>query len=308
MKLTSILLFLLMTVTSYSQSNYERKAISVNDWIDGDLYIAQNHSEKLVIIVAGSGPTDRNGNQPQIPNNSLKFLAEGLVQNGINVYTFDKKIIKQMLQPDFDESKLLFEDMVNDVQEIVEFFKKEKKYKNIYLIGHSEGSLVSILAAQKSNVSGLISIAGTAQSIDRILSQQIAQQAPFLSEETNQILEQLKSGKLMEKIHPMLEPIFRKSVQPYLISWMKYSPIEEIQKLNCPILILHGNKDLQVTIEEAKELHKVYPKSKIEIFDNMNHILKDISGDTNENMASYSNPDLPVNAELIVSITNFIEQ
>lgn len=301
-----LMLLLLFSVSGLAQK-FKTEEIVVNQWIDGTIYKTNPSSSDLVIIVPGSGPTDRNGNQPQMINNSLKFLAEGLAEKEINAFTYDKKFLKQMKQADFDESQLIFDDLVEDVVEIVRFFDDLSSYKNIYLLGHSEGALVGLLAAQQLQIAGFVSIAGVAEPIDVILKQQIGKQAPFLLEETEGILAELKIGKQVENVSPMLQTIFRESVQPYLISWMKYNPLIEIQQLNCPILLLQGTKDLQVSVENAEKLHQSYPNSDLVIIDQMNHILKPISGGEAEIFTSYNQADLPISETLVHSIVKFIQ-
>ena len=95
--------------------------------------------------------------------------------------------------------------------------------------------------------------------------------------------------------------------QPFLIDWMKYNPQTEIAKLKLPILIINGTKDIQVGVENAELLHKAVPSSQKVIIENMNHIFKEITKDE-QNMASYNNPDLPIQKELVTTIVNFINQ
>lgn len=105
----------------------------------------------------------------------------------------------------------------------------------------------------------------------------------------------------------MLASLFRESVQPCMISWIKYNPQDEIKKLKIPVLVINGTKDLQVSISEAELLKQAKPDAKMEIIENMNHLFKEIKGDEKENMATYTNPDLPVMKELISKINLFIK-
>ena len=303
------LLIFLLGISSYSQDDFSIQPLSATEWIDGDLYLPAKESKdaSLVILIPGSGPTDRNGNQVGMQTNAYKFLAEELSKKGIHVFTYDKSFLKQIEKNVFKEEELVFEEGANDVVDIVQFFKKNKKYKTIYLVGHSEGSLVGILASQKENVSGFISIAGSGKPIDFILKEQITKQAPFLLDETTQILAELKHGNQVDEINPYLAALFRKEVQPFLISWMKYDPKTEIGKLKIPILILQGTKDIQVSNENAELLHQGSPRSKLVFLENMNHVLKNIAGGDAENRMSYNQMDLPVSPELVHEIQEFIQ-
>ena len=259
----------------------------------------------LVIFIAGSGPTDRNGNSGMLKNNSLKFLAEELSLNNIGSYRFDKSIITAVKKEDFKEENVRFEDEVEEIKEIIAHFKQNKSFSKIYVLGHSQGSLIGILAA-KNGADGLISIAGAGKPIDAIIIEQIEKQAPFLKEDTVHILAELKRGKLVDNINPNLIALFRKSVQPYLISWIQYNPQQEIHRLDIPILIVHGTKDIQVNVDEAELLKEANLNATLIIISNMNHIFKKIDGDMIENQKSYNNPELPVMNELTQSIVSFI--
>lgn len=261
----------------------------------------------LVIFIPGSGPTDRNGNSGMMKNNSLKFLAEALSNQNIATYRFNKSVLTAVKKEGFKEDNIRFEDQVEEVKEIVAHFKKNKSISKIYLMGHSEGSLVGILAA-KNEVDGLISIAGAGRPIDEIIAEQIGKQAPFLKEDTVKILEELKKGKLVDEVNPYLISLFRKSVQPYLISWIKYHPQQEIHQLKIPVLIINGTKDIQVPASDAELLKAANLDADLLIIKDMNHIFKKIEADLVENQQSYTNPDLPVMPELVTAIVKFINK
>ncbi|NVJ46579.1 MAG: alpha/beta hydrolase, partial [Cytophagia bacterium] len=78
-----------------------------------------------------------------------------------------------------------------------------------------------------------------------------------------------------------------------------------IEKLEIPILVIAGSTDLQVTVEDAQRLQIANPNAELKVIDGMNHVLKNSSAETNENMASYSNPKLPLNTEFKASINSF---
>lgn len=299
---------LLVTITMVSQEKKEvqTQEIEVNSLLKGTLFSPDKVTKetKLVILIAGSGPTNRNGNSTVGGvNNSLKFLAEGLTQNGIAVFSYDKRIFAQMATKTLDEKTLSFEDFINDAKDVITYFKSQKKYSKIIIAGHSEGSLIGMVAAN-GNADGYISIAGAGRPIDEILSEQIAKNSAFLKEEADKDLALLKEGKTFENKNQMLASLFRESVQPYLISWIKYDPIAEIKKLKIPILIINGTKDLQVPASDAELLHKATPKSELKIIENMNHVFKEIIND-DDNMKSYSNSKLPVIPQLITYISKF---
>lgn len=299
-------LLLLFSTILFSQE-IKTDEVIINSLIEGTLFspITTTKKTNLVILIAGSGPTNRNGNQVGMQNNSLKFLAEGIASNEIAVFSYDKRIIKQMKEGNLEEEKLNFTDFINDTKDVIAFFRQQKKYNKIIIAGHSEGSLIGMIAAN-GNADAYISIAGPGRTIDLIIIEQIEKQAAFLKKETEENFKILKTGKTFELKNKMLASIFRESVQPYMISWMQYNPQEEIKKLNIPILIINGNKDIQVSENEAQLLHEAAPKASLKIIDKMNHVFKEINQEA-ENLKSYSNPNLPVMPELIESINNFIK-
>ena len=309
MKKLFYVLLLIASTTAFSQntSGFTTENIAVNSLLNGTLYapIRQNNTTNLVILIAGSGPTNRDGNQIGLTNNSLKLLAESLVKNGIAVYSYDKRIFAQMAAGKLDEASLSFDNFIDDAKEVVLYFKNQKKYHSITIAGHSEGALIGMVAAN-GNADAYISIAGAGRPIDKVLLEQIGKQAPFLKEEVEKNLATLKSGNTFELKNQMLASLFRASVQPYMISWIKYHPQNEIKKLQIPSLLINGDKDIQVNVQDAQLLQQAKPDAQLQIIPNMNHIFKVIQGDDAENKASYTNPELPICTELTSIITTFI--
>jgi pimeloyl-ACP methyl ester carboxylesterase len=297
-----ILMFSLGWVSVVAQ--FQTQELIIDQKIHGTLFQSDKESNQLAIIIPGSGPTDRNGNQHQLENNSLRFLAEGLASHKINAFTFDKAFFHDKT---FDSSKMVFENMVEDVSLLVHYFQSENPKTKIILVGHSEGSLVGILVAQKQKVDYLVSLAGTGVSIDETITSQIEKQAPFLVNDTKAVFAELKNGQIVEDFYPMLASVFNKESQPFLISWMKYNPQLEIKKVNTRTLLVQGTKDLQVRVEDANLLKSAKPNAKLVILENMNHVLKEIKGDDTENMTSYNQPDLPLHPQLVSSIVEFVK-
>lgn len=305
----SILTFLLISSFCFGQEVIETElSIPTNhETIKGNLIdVSSSEKTPLVIIIPGSGPTDRDGNNVQMKNNSLKYLAEGLANENISSYRYDKSVLSFGANAKEKVDSLKFETFIEEAKSVVLHFKNTEKYSEIIVAGHSQGSLVGLISSQE-NVSKFISIAGPGRPLDAILEEQIAKQAPFLLEETKRILAELKQGKIVKEFNPMLASLFNKNVQPFLISWLKYNPQDEIKKLAIPALIINGSKDLQVANLDAELLHKASGNSELYLIDSMNHILKEIKGDMTENMTSYANPELPIIPELIEIISAFIK-
>ena len=303
-----ILLLLFTSTIAFSQAeSFKTEEIAINSLIKGTLFNPSTISSqtKLVILIAGSGPTNRSGNQIGLVNNSLKFLSENLAQKGIAVFSYDKRIIAQMISGKIDEKSLSFDDFINDAKEVVSYFKNQKKYQKIIIAGHSEGSLIGMVSSQ-TNVDAFVSLAGAGNTIDVIIGQQVVKQLPTLKAEVDKNFAILKTGKTFHNENSLLESLFRESVQPYMISWLKYNPQEEIKKLTIPILIINGTKDSQIAEENAFLLKQAYPKAQIEIIQNMNHVFKEVENET-QNIEAYSNPNLPIIPSLVNTLDKFIK-
>lgn len=281
--------------------------VEINQLIKGSLFTPANVSGKkvLVILIAGSGPTNRSGNQIGGINNSLKYLAQGLATKGHYVFSYDKRIIAQVIAGTVDEQSLRFEHFVTDAKDAVAHFRATELYDKIVIAGHSEGSLIGMMAANGS-ADAFISLAGAGRTIDDIIVDQISEKVPALSAEVRAGLDKIKQNEEVDSTNPILSSLFRKSVQPYLRSWIALDPLQEIQKLEMPILILNGTKDMQVKTTEAELLKAARPDAQLHIITNMNHIFKEIEGDSAENLATYNDASLPVMPELIDTIDKFL--
>ena len=289
----------------HSRFREEERSVAVNGGtIKGSLMLPDNISMQtpVALIIAGSGATDRNCNDgATLHTNAYKMLAENLAENGIASFRFDKRLIGASKGFTPDESKLSFDDFVQDAVQLIAYLK-EQGYGKIYIIGHSEGALIGTLAAQRTKVAALVSLCGAGENIALTLKRQLNHP------EANMVIDELRGGKMTNKVPPSLQVIFRASVQPYLISWMKYEPAAELRKLKIPILIVGGSTDLQVPVADADMLKKAVPEAELLVINGMNHILKDAPADRNANMVTYTQSELPLNKELTAGLNRFLSQ
>lgn len=308
MKLKLVLLLLLFFEIIPAQNpTFNSEDLSIDTLINGTLLIPSDKKKiPLAIIIQGSGPTDRDGNQKNLINNSLKYLAEGLYHKEIASFRYDKRFVKLVLEGNFDESEVDFNDFIKDAINVVDHFKEDQRFSEIIIIGHSQGSLVGMMAAQEKNVSKFISLAGAGQEIDDVVIDQLQKQSPALVENARKSFDDLRVNGVAQNYSPFLASIFRASLQAFMISWMNYNPQIEIAKLSIPVLIINGDNDFQVQVSEAEKLKSVKPNADLVIIPNMNHIFKEIKGDLEENQKSYNNEELPVMKKLIKSIKLFI--
>ena len=307
-RIVLILIFLLLFSSLFAQ-NEEIVTLSTQTGnIEGTLLVPEtDKTPPVALIIAGSGPTDREGNNPMMTNNSLKMLATGLNKNGIASLRYDKRGIAKSKNAEFKESDFRFEHLIQDAKDWVALLNQDDRFSDIFVIGHSEGSLIGMIASQDSNVSKFISIAGAGQTVDKVIKTQLASQLPIVLEKSLPILDKLVHGETVENVPTMLNSLFRPSVQPYLISWFKYDPQIEIAKLKIPVLIIQGTTDIQVNGDEAKRLANANQKAVIKMIEGMNHIMKVAELDRQKNIETYYQPELPLAEGLIKSIVNFID-
>jgi hypothetical protein len=292
-----------------ADTTYAESAIVLHT-ATGDIYgtltlPATSGKTPVALLIAGSGPTDRNGNNPMMKNESLRLLAYGLAKNKIASLRFDKRAVGESKGAAKSETDLRFEDYINDAKGWIELLKKDNRFSKVAVVGHSEGSLIGMIAAA-GLADGYVSIAGAGKSADKILKEQLANQPQMVKDSSFPIIDSLVMGKTVQQVNPTLFALFRPSVQPYMISWFRYDPQVEIKKLTIPILVIQGTNDIQVSVEDAKLLAKANDHARLVLIQNMNHIFKMVEGDKKANFATYSDPSLPISEELVSSITDFI--
>ena len=261
----------------------------------------------VALIIAGSGPTDRNGNSPLMKSESLQKLAYGLAANNIASLRFDKRGIGASQSAMKSEADLRFEDYINDAKGWIELLKKDDRFSKVIVAGHSEGSLIGMIAALDL-AHGFISMAGAGKSADKLLKELLSAQPAEVKDPSFPIIDSLVMGKTVQHVPINLFTLFRPSIQPYMISWFHYDPQAELKKLTIPILVIQGTNDLQVTVDDAKLLAKANEHAQLLLIQNMNHIFRIVEGDKKENLATYITPELPISDELVKSIAQFIRR
>jgi uncharacterized protein len=265
----------------------------------------------VVLLIAGSGPTDRDGNSAGLPgaNNSLKLLAEGLAVRGIATLRYDKRGVGASLSAGPLEDDLRFETYVDDAAAWTRQLQADPRFSTVSVLGHSEGSLIGMLAAERAGAGAFISVAGIARSAGEVLRDQLRPRLPpALWEESERILAALEAGERVDSVPAALQVLYRPSVQPYLISWLRYVPAEVLARLTPPVLLVQGTTDIQVGVGEAHALQQALPAAELRLIEGMNHVLKEVPPDLALQQASYSEPSLPVVPELLEQIHAFVMQ
>lgn len=313
-KLLLILYGAFVFTNSYAQTalfSEEILSVKIADGILEGTLVTPIKAEKcpVVLIIAGSGPTDRDCNSAAgLKTNSFKKLAEELADQGIASLRYDKRFVgKSKVKQNVAD--VTFDDYVNDAVRWLDTLKMmDKRFNKIIVAGHSEGSLIGMLAVQKTKVDAYISLCGPAQTMDSIILEQINKQAPALTPQLAAIYDKWRKGEKTDTIPPMLMSVANPYVKKFMISQMNYIPKIEIGKVPIPILIVSGKNDIQVLPKEAEGLLQGNPQAQVKYFDNMTHVLKD--GDTNlaTLMKTYNNPDLPLTVGLSNILADFIKK
>jgi len=259
-----------------------------------------------VVIIAGSGPTDRDGNQALLKSDSLKLLGRALAAKGIAALRYDKRGIAESAAAATREDYLRFETYVADVVQWVTWLRQNPRFLRVGLIGHSEGSLIGMLAAKPAKVDAFVSLAGSGRAAPALIRDQLdAKLTPSLKARSSEILDELVAGRKVADVPKELAALYRPSVQAYLISWFKYDPVREIAALAVPVLIVQGTTDLQVSVDDARRLAEAKQDAKLRLIDGMNHVLKHAALLAGQ-QAAYTDPSLPIKAEVAEVITEFL--
>lgn len=261
---------------------------------------------QVVLIIAGSGPTDRDGNNPSMTCDAYKKIAYELAKNNIASLRYDKRGIAESVASVERESDLVFDNYVQDAAAWITLLKADKRFKNVVVIGHSEGSLIGMCAAYQAKADKYISVAGIGRPASDLLKEQLEAQGAEVKRLAFPLIDSLVQGLSVNVVDPSMQSIFRPSVQPYLISWFKYNPLASIKQIKVPVLLIQGTNDIQVPVEDAKRLLVAKPSAKLMLIDGMNHVLRLSDREREKNLATYNNPELPLAVGLMDAIIAFI--
>jgi pimeloyl-ACP methyl ester carboxylesterase len=295
---------------------FEEKApvnITPIDVSAGDLHgtlLSPRKKSPVVLIVPGSGPTDRDGNNPAARTNMYKLLAEGLAAEGIATVRVDKRGLFGSAGAG-NPNAVSVAIYANDYRAWIDAIREQTGRKCVWLLGHSEGALmVSAAAEGRKDVCGLILVSGMGRKMGDVIRAQLKANpanAPLL-DQAFAALDDLEAGRRPDtsNMHPALLPLFAPQVQDFLISVFTTDPVEAVRRARKKTLIVQGTTDLQVTEEDARLLNKA-PRTTMELIRGMNHVLKEAPLDRAGNLATYANPDLPLHPKLVDEIEDFVK-
>ena len=310
-----------MVSAIFSGLAQEREVVIACDWgdISATLSTPMEGSDVAVLIVAGSGPTDRNGNSGQALNTyAYKMLSDELVNGGVAVLRYDKRAIgRSILNDPTTIPNLVFDDFVDDAVRCVDYLRGEG-FKRVIVAGHSEGGEIALHMALRDDVvvDGLVLLCCPGFSMDQILTAQLsAQLVPqymgLMATATN-IMKRIKRGETVpvESIPQELISLFHPSVQRFLCSSMAFDPAELMSRVEQPTLIISGGRDIQVSKSNAERLIAKAKNGTHRHFEQMTHILKD--ADTNDRIQQllgvYTNANLALTEGVSDAILDFVKR
>lgn len=256
-----------------------------------------------VILVSGSGQQTREENI--FGFEVFTTLANYLNEKGIAVLRYDDRGVGESTG---DMSVGNTFDNAADASAGIDFLKTQKEIdpNKIGIIGHSEGGVIAtILASKRKDLAFIVMMAGTALRGDEILMSQtrliseasnIPEQEIEKSEKQNRLIyDALLNDKSWEEIKELLTSelndedsltstelkIYEKAfTSDWMRTFIKYNPVSDFDKIECPVLALFGGKDLQVDaklnseamVKKFKELNK--SNYTIKIFEDANHLFQ----------------------------------
>lgn len=268
-----------------------------------------------VLIIPGSGPTDRDGNNPLGVRGAVyRQLAEALAARGIATLRIDKRGLFGSKSAIADANAVTIGDYAADVHAWIDMLRAKTGRSCVWLLGHSEGSLVALKAAQDpGGICGVILVSGAGRPYGEVIRAQLRANpanAPLLAA-GEAAIDQLEAGKKVDgaTLPPPLQPLFRDNVQGFLIEAFSYDPAKLVAAVKLPVLILQGDKDLQVATTEAELLKRGQPAATLKLLPGVNHVLKPVDGDDRAaNAATYGNADLAIAPAVPDAIAAFVRK
>ncbi|HEX8533826.1 MAG TPA: alpha/beta fold hydrolase [Allosphingosinicella sp.] len=242
-----------------------------------------------------------------------RLLADGLAAQGVSSLRVDKRGIAASAAAASTEQNLRIETFAEDARGWARKLREETGAPCVWLLGHSEGTLHALIASQQNpDVCGLVLVSPLGRKAGDVMREQLRANpanAPILNEALS-IIEKLEAGQTVsvEGMHPALLPLFRPSVQPFVISMMQIDPPQLLREYRGPVLVVQGANDIQTSLADAHRLAEARPGVRLAIVEGMNHVLKIAPADRAANAATYANPDLPLASGLVDRIVDFIRR
>lgn len=267
-----------------------------------------DHTSTVALLISNSPTADRDGNERVMRNYALKMVANTLARSGIASMRYDKRGVgpSRYNMEGIDAHALSIH--ARDVQNLVASLSK--RFAKVVVVGHGQGAILGMIALSRgTDAAGFISIEGMGRSFDQVLKDQLAYTPPHIRDMAYSIIDTLKTGSTVANVPVFLSSYFAPQLQSSMISAMKYNPQLLIRALNVPLLIVHGDTDIMIRVEDARLLNAANPSSKLVVVAGMNHVLKECpSLERNFQIPTYANPALPLHPGLGPELVRFIKK
>jgi pimeloyl-ACP methyl ester carboxylesterase len=267
----------------------------------------------VAVIIAGSGPTDRNGNSHLAPgivyrNNALGQLAWRLGELGIASLRYDKRVLPATRGP-VDMMSETFDNFAGDAAAAARALAGDARFSFVVLLGHSEGAGLAIRAANGgAPVRGVGLLAGLGRPFLAVLRAQLSAQLDSASLAAyDSAMARYLRGEPTGPLPAGLEPLFQPAHRTYIRTSADYDPVGEVARLRVPVLIVQGTTDIQVSVADAKALAAARPDARLVIVEGANHVFKAVAGTSQaEQLPSYMEPAVPIVREVPEAVQSWI--
>ena len=262
-----------------------------------------------VLLLPGSGPTDRDGNQPGLQIDILREIADKLKSDGIASLRFDKRAVRSYAgQWPHSTGELddffSWEALVGDATAAYDALKAQPEVdpKRLAILGHSEGGLLALEVAKSRQPKALVLVSTAGRDLGTVIEEQISQgySAQFstpadLKEniaETDRIVNVIrKTGKVPADVPFGLASVFPGYLNRYLHSTFTLNPVDDAKLYTGPTLVVQGQKDIQVSAErDAPRLKAALKNGELYLVPNGTHCMKTYVGSTDP---GFSGPVIP---------------
>lgn len=262
----------------------------------GDLWIPAGEIEKIpvVLLLAGSGPTDRDCNSSLgLRTDAYRLVAAALAARGIASLRYDKRGVGKS-GINFDPATTVIDDFAADALAIAHRLRADPRFSTLALLGHSEGGLLALMIAERAAPDVLLLVATPGRPLAVLLREQLAQRLdPRAMIDVDRLLDAVRRGASLDPVPAPLAPLFAPTVRAFLRSALDLDPIPLVRAAKARIAVVQGAFDAQVTPVDARLLADARPDATLTILPTMNHALK-AEPSAAMPQASYSDPSRPV--------------
>jgi pimeloyl-ACP methyl ester carboxylesterase len=265
----------------------------------------------LVILMSGAGTTDRDGNNFNVPGktDALALLASGLAQKGVASFRFDRRGAGEAYSIEKPGQQTGLYAHSGDAAKLIAYFSADARFSRIVLAGMNEGAwigamAVSLVEAGGFFADGLVVLDSAGTPPIETLTESLSTLDEATRLEARAIIKAILDHGDYPEPSEALSDFFTTGRREWLESWLKFDPPKIFAELQCPVLFVFGQKDMQVEPKSFERLLAARPGAPARIIPGMNYALKAV-GSEEENFKSFTNPEFPVPKSLIELVAAF---